>query len=270
MKPSFEMIDAAAAHSLQDYKVMRKEGLDPIPVIHQRERLYWLDKLLDMGVRKLGLGDIAGARTADRYRWLDQVFTRITEPIDLLHGFGMTDLMLIRRYPLFTQVDSNSWASAAYFGGMFVPSPTNPVKHTQIKISARTGSNATAVSSWGPSYMSFVREWVERCGFTWEGAVNDHNVRARVCLRQIRAALEVLNATREKPLRYFCVTQPKAPARTTTDSKGKAWRGYNLLVEEQWQQILLSYAVMYKTPEERLNACFQTLAEATQWNAQPS
>lgn len=72
--------------------------------------------------RKGALGGMAAKGStsrATRQRWLDKVFNEMTRssswPIRI-HGYGMTDGVLLERFPWYS-VDSSSWAVASWRGG---------------------------------------------------------------------------------------------------------------------------------------------------------
>lgn len=116
--------DEAAEITWQNYLYMLKEGLDPIPVYHFGEDLRHLDRMLDFGCQYIGIGGLVGVPSDQRRIWLDRVFTRITtdegKPIVKTHGFGMTSIPLIFRYPWFS-VDSTTWIKMASHGSIYLP-----------------------------------------------------------------------------------------------------------------------------------------------------
>lgn len=103
-----------------------EHGLAPVPVIHARTPLHWVDKHLDAGYKRLGVGGLGQEESRHGYtRWADKFFAKICPgpdhlPVVKVHGFAMTSHTLIRRYP-WHSCDSSTWAKAAAFGGIFVP-----------------------------------------------------------------------------------------------------------------------------------------------------
>lgn len=104
---------------------MRAEGLDPIAVYHATTDVKWLHKYLDAGCEYLCLGAVAFMYTERRLVNFDHIWANhLTDskgmPLIKIHGFGLTSLRIITRYPWYS-VDSSSWAFIARHGGLFVP-----------------------------------------------------------------------------------------------------------------------------------------------------
>ena len=102
----------AAELTWKNYLYMKSEGLDPLPVYHYGEDAEFLERMLAYGCPYIGIGGLVGIPSDKRRLWLDRVFTRITDdkgmPIVKTHGFGMTSVPLIFRYPWYS-VDSTTW-----------------------------------------------------------------------------------------------------------------------------------------------------------------
>ena len=69
---------------------MKSKGLKPIPVFHQMEDFKWLYRMLDDGEPYLGISPTKGSDRHEYRRWLDKVFTILTDkdgwPIVKTHG----------------------------------------------------------------------------------------------------------------------------------------------------------------------------------------
>lgn len=105
--------------------IMEKAGLKPLPVFHYGEDLKWLKKLLDKGYDYISLGGMVPISTKDLFHWLDDLFSNyLTDhsgmPIVKVHGFGLTVLRLMLRYPWYS-VDSTSWVVTGRMGAIFIP-----------------------------------------------------------------------------------------------------------------------------------------------------
>jgi len=122
--PSSEQIDVAAKKSDLNYRALVREGHNPLPVFHQGERWYWLDKMIDSGAEYIGISPGNDRTTSQKREWLDEVFYRITtpdgDPIVKTHGFGMTAIPLVVRYPWFS-VDSLTWMLLGGLGKIPIP-----------------------------------------------------------------------------------------------------------------------------------------------------
>lgn len=92
---------------------MEEHGLYPVPVFHLGSDLKHLRRLVDQGYRYIGLGGTVGARREKRQRFFDECFGEF--PGVQFHGFGMSDITLIQKYPWFS-VDSTTWLVGRKFG----------------------------------------------------------------------------------------------------------------------------------------------------------
>lgn len=123
-KPTQEMVEKSASTSYANLQKMKDAGLTPIPVYHQGERFYWLEKLLKDGEPYIGISSAKDLWVAEQRRWLDEVFSILTDakgkPYVKTHGFGITRPGFIFRYPFYT-IDSTTWSLSAGFGKIFVP-----------------------------------------------------------------------------------------------------------------------------------------------------
>lgn len=82
-----------------------KYGLRPVPVVHYRTDLKWLEHYLKRGYDLIGLGGLVGSTAEDHCRgWIDSCFELVCDTPDRLpkvkiHGFGVTTYELLIRYP---------------------------------------------------------------------------------------------------------------------------------------------------------------------------
>lgn len=113
--------------SWKTLKYLEKEyGLHPVPVIHYGTDFSWIKKHLDAGYEFLGIGGVGQRVSAASYiHWADSLFECLCPgpshlPIVRTHGFAMTSLFLLRRYPWWS-VDSASWEKTGAFGSILVP-----------------------------------------------------------------------------------------------------------------------------------------------------
>jgi hypothetical protein len=105
--------------------IMEKAGLSPLPVYHHGEDEKWLKRILARGYNYISLGGMVPISTQDLVHWLDNLFkTYLTDeegmPIVKVHGFGLTSLRLMLRYPWYS-VDSTSWVLTGRMGSIFIP-----------------------------------------------------------------------------------------------------------------------------------------------------
>lgn len=111
-----------AEKSWENQKYMESNGLKPLPVFHFLEDFKWLKKYAEE-YEYIGLGGMAtGLRKADFLTFAYQCFQIIAEvnPQLKVHGFAVTSVDMIQRFPFYS-VDSTSWLKSAAFGNVVVP-----------------------------------------------------------------------------------------------------------------------------------------------------
>ena len=117
----------AAEQSFKNFIYLRKCGFETIPVFHQGEDFYWLEKMLGVGCTYIGVSPVNGPLFKLRKNWMDLVFAYLCGdkgyPEIKTHGFGMTVPSLIQRYPWYS-VDSISWLLIGSYGNVLVPRST--------------------------------------------------------------------------------------------------------------------------------------------------
>lgn len=106
----------------QNQKYMQLKNLKPLPCFHYGE----LEKTLEWYVKKydyIALGGMVPISTAKLKPWLDNLWDKYltadngTAKIKV-HGFGMTSIELLNRYPWYS-VDSTSWKMTGVYGVVF-------------------------------------------------------------------------------------------------------------------------------------------------------
>lgn len=176
--------DEAAEQSWANYLYMRREGLDPLPVFHYGEDFRHLERMLDYGCDYIGIGGLVAVPGDKRRTWLDRLFTRITDenghPIIKTHGFGMTAVPLIFRYPWYS-IDSTTWIQVTANGAVYLPAMVNgefvfDQIPSVISVSARNpkqSSGGKAGNTLAPSMRKILDRWLEQCGKTY-AEVEEH------------------------------------------------------------------------------------------------
>jgi hypothetical protein len=105
-------------------KEMERQGLKPLPVYHVGEDEKYLKKA--MSYEYFAIGGMALKSAKTRVAEFDGIFSKVCPkennylPRNKIHGFGMTSLDLMFRYPWWS-VDSTSWVVTGRFGSIFVP-----------------------------------------------------------------------------------------------------------------------------------------------------
>lgn len=184
--------EAAAEQGWKNFLYMRAEGLSPVPVFHVGEDWKWLD-LMMQHCDYIGLGGMVGSHLtpALRRNWLDETFSRICDeqgkPRVKVHGFGMTAIPLLFRYPWYS-VDSTTWIQSAANGNVYLPavrdgefvfdqipmtvpvSEKNPGQTTQGK----------AANTFSPAMRDILDQWLAECGKTYQQVCEHYYHRAVV------------------------------------------------------------------------------------------
>lgn len=111
------------------YEIMRKEGLDPVPVYHYGEDITHLWRYMDT-TDYIGIGGVGQDITIPKFiTWADEVFRNICgrdgKPRWKTHGFAMTGTELMKAYPWYS-VDSSSWTTLSRNGWVMMPKFSTP------------------------------------------------------------------------------------------------------------------------------------------------
>lgn len=118
--------------SYANWRTLTKYGAKTIPTHHARDHDDWLARYLDEGVEHMALGGMVPESTEYLRGWLDRIWSKyLTNPDGTakikVHGFGMTTLGLMVRYPWYS-VDSTSWVLLSRYGGVMLDLPGGDVK----------------------------------------------------------------------------------------------------------------------------------------------
>lgn len=188
---TYEMVQKSAAASYKNLQIMRKAGLDPIPVFHQGESFDWLEKMIQ-NCEYLSLGGLGGQSDTESIIWLDKCWDMLTHddgtPMTKVHGLGVSSWDLLRRYPWFS-CDSTAWAKTSAFGGILVPGyrkgvPDYTLNPTKITVSdVERDNNKVPPDHFmrlGPMMQDRVKDWLScHVGITLKQAREDYVQRAR-------------------------------------------------------------------------------------------
>lgn len=122
--PSDDEREKSAVKGWDNLMRMADAGINAIPVYHQGERFYWLDKMVDKGYDYIGLSPDNTKSLSGKREWLTNLFRDICDgdgnPIFKAHGFAVTAVELMFKYPWYS-FDSMTWLLAASYGGIFLP-----------------------------------------------------------------------------------------------------------------------------------------------------
>ena len=107
----------------QNQQAMEKLGVRPLPCFHYGEDERYLEWYI-ANYDYITLGGMVPISTKDLKIWLDMIWEKyLTEssgrPRLRVHGFGLTTISLMERYPWYS-VDSSSWVQTSRVGGMLL------------------------------------------------------------------------------------------------------------------------------------------------------
>ena len=116
------------AKSYQNFLYMRKRGLDPIPVWHAetepRYLLFYLERCDYVAIGAISV--MSNERTMKSLNdiWWKYLTDKEGYPVCKVHGFGLTSILIMRRYPWYS-VDSTSWVQFGRYGVVLIPQTRN-------------------------------------------------------------------------------------------------------------------------------------------------
>jgi len=218
-------VTKSAEVGYRNHQVMKDAGLKPIPIFHQGESFKFLERYLKDGDSYIGLAtakDMPGDLSDYHETWLDQMFSILSDskghPLVKTHGFGITKVQFMLRYPWYT-CDSTTWSLAAGFGMIYVPAMRSNKTANYATLPMRVIMSGREQISWSSARRQYdmlgptEREWVlgniERWGLTLEQVTN------------VSGARRIANV---KYFNEFCESQGrKAFTHRTPVEVGKAW-----------------------------------------------
>lgn len=136
--------------SYKNQKELESYGVEICPVHHARDDDRWLQRYLDEGYSYIFLGGMVPETTGYLREWLDHVFDKyLTHPDGSpkvkIHGFGLTVLSLMLRYPWYS-VDSTSWVMTSRYGSVYLDMPDEN-KRLKVDFSSQS-TKQREVNSW--------------------------------------------------------------------------------------------------------------------------
>lgn len=139
--------------SYDNQKLLESYGVDIKPVHHARDADQWLKRYIDEGYDYIFLGGMVPESTGYLRDWLDHVWhLYLTNPDGTprvkVHGFGLTVLSLMFRYPWYS-VDSTSWVMRSMYGGVYLDmkQPNGAVRDFAVDFSNKSGRQKD-LNSW--------------------------------------------------------------------------------------------------------------------------
>jgi hypothetical protein len=182
---------------LQTYRnqiEMEWRGFRPLPCFHAGEDERYLEWYVQ-NYEYITLGGMVGSSTKQLCIWLDRIWDKyLTDgsgrPRLKVHGFGITAVPIMERYP-WHSCDSSSWIQSAAFGSIVTPS------HGPISVSEKSPSrhdwnqHATTLS---PAEQDYLFAMLEDQGFTYERLSTIYESRAAYNLWAFGVINTMINA----------------------------------------------------------------------------
>lgn len=183
--------------ALQTYRNqlhMEALGAKPLPCFHAGEDERYLEHYVK-NYEYITLGGMVGSSTKQLCIWLDRMWERyLTDgsgrPRLKVHGFGITAVPIVERYPWYS-VDSSSWIQSAAFGSIIDPI------HGPISVSEKSPSRHDAgqhVTTLTQVEQDYVLQMLEKNGFTYERLSTVYESRAAYNLWAFGVINQMINA----------------------------------------------------------------------------
>jgi hypothetical protein len=178
----------------QNQMEMEARGCRPLPCFHAGEDERYLEFYVK-NYEYITLGGMVGSSTKQLCIWLDRIWDRFLtdgsgRPRLKVHGFGITAIPIMERYP-WHSVDSSSWIQGAAFGSIMTPqwgplsvSEKSPSRHD-------AGQHATTLTA---VEQDMVFRMLEEQGFTYERLSTVYESRAAYNLWAYGVINEMMNA----------------------------------------------------------------------------
>jgi hypothetical protein len=147
---------------------MEQRGAKPLPCFHAGEDERYLEWYV-ANYEYITLGGMVGSSTQQLMIWLDRIWDRyLTDgsgnPRIKVHGFGITSIPIMERYPWWS-CDSSSWIQSAAYGSVITP------EHGPISVSEKSPSRHDAgqhVETLTAPEQEHILRLFESQGFTYE------------------------------------------------------------------------------------------------------
>lgn len=185
--------------SYQNQKELTRLGVGVQPVHHARDADEWLLRYMAEGHEYVFLGGMVPETKQYLFQWLDHIWEKCLTRKDgsakiRVHGFGLTTLDLVERYPWYS-VDSTRWIWLGGYGQIFVDLPDG--RDVMVHIS----SGSPRLHKWDAHYdtmapmtQEVIFDQITKAGFTLDqlrtmyGARHKWNIEffRRICAREPR------------------------------------------------------------------------------------
>lgn len=175
----------------ENQRYMESKGLNPIPTFHYGEDIKWLQRYIKK-YKYIALGGMVPIGNKELVLWLDNLFSKYIcdkqgNPKLKVHGFGLTALPLLIRYPWYS-VDSTSWLMTGTFGSVLVPKLRNEdFDYSVIPYKIIVSDKSPGIKKEGKHFNTFssaekkiLSEYFEKKGFTFEELSSNYKKRHEI------------------------------------------------------------------------------------------
>lgn len=166
--------------TFQNQDAMEKLGTKPLPCFHYGEDERYLEYYIER-YDYITLGGMVPISRPQLKLWLDRIWSQYLcdkngRPKLKVHGFGMTNIELMKRYPWYS-VDSSSWVQIGSMGNILVPglgtisvSDTSPAlkeegRHSENLNATQRAGLVEQITKRGFEYERLKTEYVSRWAF---------------------------------------------------------------------------------------------------------
>jgi hypothetical protein len=172
--------EESAQKGWANYVYLKKKGIPKeklIHVFHQGEDFKWLRRMIARDLGYIGVSPANDKTTAQKMQWLDECMNHVTDrkgfPIIKFHGFAVTSLRLMLRYPWYS-VDSTSWVMTSRMGSILVPVRKNgkyiyDIDPHKVIVSAKSPKadiKGKHINSYPRSVRSVILDYVSEHGYS--------------------------------------------------------------------------------------------------------
>lgn len=186
---------------------MEQRGAKPLPCFHAGEDERYLEWYV-ANYEYITLGGMVGSSTQQLCIWLDRIWDRyLTDgsgnPKIKVHGFGITAVPIMERYPWYS-CDSSSWIQSAAFGSIITPGYSQSTMALPMSVSEKSPSRHDAgqhVTTLTPIEQDYVLQMLEKHGFTLERLSTLYESRAAYNLWAFGVINTMINAAHSNQFR---------------------------------------------------------------------
>lgn len=149
----------------QNQMAMEARGVRPLPCFHYGEDERYLDYYI-ANYPYITIGGMVPISTPQLIHWLDRLWEKhlcdgAGRPKVKVHGFGLTSLPLMKRYPWYS-VDSSTWVQWAANGMLLIPGLG------QVNVSSKSSSRKLEgqhLNTYTPPQRAAIIKHIEALGF---------------------------------------------------------------------------------------------------------